>query len=64
VADDRKVYLAAFDYYQKAGDAKKMSIAKEQFPSKEELFLKDYKAGTSTTVDCWINESTTWRTRD
>lgn len=64
MADDRKVYLIAFDYYQKAGEGKKMSQAKEAFPSKEELFLKNYQVGTATKVNCWINESTTWRTRD
>lgn len=64
IADDRRVYLAAYDYYQRAGDGAKMSQAKAQFPSKEELFLKDYKSGTPTRVECWINESTTWRTRD
>lgn len=63
-ADDRRVYLVAFDYYQKAGDSRKMQQAKEQFPSTEDLFLKNYKEGESTRVGCWINESTTWRTRD
>lgn len=63
-ADDRRVYLIAYDYYQKAGDSRKMQQAKEQFPSKEELFLKNYQAGSPVRVDCWINEATTWRTRD
>ncbi len=63
-ADDRKVYLIAYDYYQKAGESRKMQQAKEQFPSKEELFLKNYQAGSPVRVDCWINEATTWRTRD
>lgn len=63
-ADDRRVFLIAFDYYQRAGDSRKMAQAREQFPSKEELFLKNYKSGESVRVDCWINESTTWRTRD
>lgn len=63
-ADDRRVYLIAYDYYAKAGDSQKMQQAKQQFPSKEELFLKNYKAGDPTRVGCWINEATTWRTRD
>ncbi|HEX7016786.1 MAG TPA: tetratricopeptide repeat protein [Cyclobacteriaceae bacterium] len=63
-ADDRRVYLIAYDYYQKAGDSQKMQQAKQQFPSKEELFLMNYKAGTPVRVECWINEATTWRTRD
>jgi tetratricopeptide (TPR) repeat protein len=63
-ADDRRVYLIAYDYYQKAGDARKMQQAKQQFPSTEELFLMNYKEGSPVKVGCWINEATTWRTRD
>jgi tetratricopeptide (TPR) repeat protein len=63
-ADDRLVYLVAYDYYQKAGDGSKMSMAKQAFPSKEEIFLVNYQAGTTKNVGCWINENTTIRTRD
>lgn len=61
--DDRLVYLLAFDYYQKAGDARKMAVAKEGFPSKTEIFEENIKVGTSKNVECW-GESTTIRTRD
>ncbi|HEX5170524.1 MAG TPA: tetratricopeptide repeat protein [Cyclobacteriaceae bacterium] len=64
MADDRKVYLIAYDYYQKAGESKKMAQAKEGFPSKEEIFERNYAAGSATKVGCWINESTIWRTRN
>jgi len=64
MADDRLVYLVAYDYYQKAGSAEKMKNAKSAFPSKEEIFLVNYKSGETKTVGCWINESTTIRTRD
>jgi len=63
-ADDRLVYLLAADYYQKAGDAAKVSAAKAAFPSKEDIFLIDYKQGETKSVGCWIGESTTIRTRD
>jgi tetratricopeptide (TPR) repeat protein len=63
-ADDRLVYLIAADYYQKSGDAAKIAAAKALFPSKEEIFLIDYKQGETKSVGCWINESTTIRTRD
>lgn len=62
--DDRLVYLLAYDYYQKAGDGKKMAIAKEGFPSKEEIFEESIQPGTSKSVGCWIGESTTIRTRN
>ncbi len=63
-ADDRLVYLAAYDMYQRAGDSAGMARAKAQFPSKEELFTQGYEAGSIKTVGCWINESVTLRTRD
>lgn len=63
-ADDRLVYLVAADYYQRAGNGKKVAMAREAFPSKEEIFLIDYKTGDTKNVGCWINESTTIRTRD
>lgn len=63
MADDRKVFLIAYDYYVKAGESGKAAQAKKQFPSGEEIFERNYQEGTSTRVECWINESTTWRTR-
>jgi tetratricopeptide (TPR) repeat protein len=64
MAEDRLVYLAAFDMYQRAGDAKKMQMAKDQFPSKEDIFLVNWSAGDTQRVGCWINETVTIRTRD
>lgn len=64
MADDRLVYLIAYDMYQRAGETKKMGMAKDQFPSKEEIFLVNYQSGQAIRVGCWINESTTIRTRD
>ncbi len=63
-ADDRLVFLVAADYYQRAGNGKKLAAAKESFPSKEDIFVVDYKVGDSKPVGCWIGESTTIRTRD
>jgi tetratricopeptide (TPR) repeat protein len=63
-ADDRLVFLLAADYYQRAGNGKKVAQAKEAFPSKEDIFLVNYQPGDSKKVECWINESTTIRTRD
>jgi len=64
MADDRLVYLIAYDWYQKAGASDKMAASKKQFPSKEEIFLVNYVAGSTVKVGCWINETTTIRTRD
>ena len=62
--DDRAVFLAAYDMYQKAGNSQGMANAKEQFPSKEDIFNLNIKAGDSISVGCWIGTSTTIRTRD
>lgn len=61
---DRLVYIAAYDMYRKAGNAKKMATSKEQFPSKEELFNGDYTVGQTLSVGCWINKSVVLQTRD
>lgn len=64
VVEDRAVYLAAYDMYQRAGNTEGMTIAKEQFPSKEDIFNYDIQIGDDVDVGCWINTSTTVRTRD
>jgi tetratricopeptide (TPR) repeat protein len=64
MAADRLVYIAAYEMYQRAGDTKKMGIAKDQFPSKEDIFLVNWSAGDTQRVGCWINETVTVKTRD
>jgi hypothetical protein len=50
--------------YQKAGNSTMAAKAKEQFPSKEEVFLENMQVGDPIEVGCWINESVTIQTRD
>jgi len=63
-ADDRAIYLAAYDWYAKAGNAKKMAMAKQLFPSREEIFVVNYEKGDRIKVGCWINEEVSIITRD
>lgn len=63
-ADDRAVYIAAYQYYARAGNTRKMSIAKQSFPSREELFVLNYHVGDKIKINCWINEEVTFMTRD
>ena len=63
-ADDRLVYLIAADYFQRGGDSKNAANAKENFPSREDIFLVNYKVGDTKQIGCLIDESTTIRTRD
>jgi len=64
LAEDRLVYLAAYEMYQKAGNSAGMARAKAQFPSREEIFLLNWEKGSTQRVGCWINESVVLMTRD
>ena len=64
MAEDRLVYIAAYEMYQKAGNAAGMARARAQFPSKEEIFLLNWQSGSTQRVGCWIQESVTLMTRD
>mgnify|MGYP005853465301 CR=1 FL=1 len=61
--DDRAIFLAAYDAFQKAGDAKGMANAKAQFPTMSDIFTINKEEGESIRVGCWINVTTTLRTR-
>ncbi len=63
-AEDRLVFLAAYDMYQKGGETEKMASAKSSFPSREEIHELNYKPGDKIVVACWINEETIIRTRN
>jgi hypothetical protein len=41
-----------------------MANAKAAFPSKEEIFLLNWKTGESKNTGCWVNENVTLKTRD
>ncbi len=64
LAEDRLVYIAAYEMYVKAGNNNLMSRAKAQFPSKEEIFLLNWQNGSAQKVGCWINENVILKTRD
>ncbi|SMG43263.1 hypothetical protein SAMN05661096_03004 [Marivirga sericea] len=64
VVKDRAVYIAAYEMYQKGGDANRMGVAKEQFPSNEDIFNYDYEVGDEVKVGCWIGETVQVRIRD
>lgn len=64
MAEDRLVYLAAYEMYQKAGNSAGMNRAKAQFPSVEEIFVLNWQKGSTQRVGCWIQESVVLKTRD
>ncbi|MBP9925977.1 MAG: tetratricopeptide repeat protein [Cyclobacteriaceae bacterium] len=63
LAEDRLVYLAAYDMYAKAGDQSKMNQARGQFPSVTELFELNWKEGETKSISCWVGETVVLRTR-
>ncbi|NJM26077.1 MAG: hypothetical protein HC859_11895 [Bacteroidia bacterium] len=62
-AEDRLVYLAAYEMYARAGNRSKMAQAQAQFPSTSEIFELNWNEGDSKRVGCWINETVTLKTR-
>nr|WKN37798.1 hypothetical protein K4G66_03630 [Tunicatimonas sp. TK19036] len=64
VVKDRAVFLAAYEMYRQAGNTASMANAKEQFPSKEEVFTYNKEVGGQVQVGCWIGQSVTIQTRD
>ena len=52
----RSIYIAAYLQYEKADNNAKMTSAKAQFPSMEDLFVKSKKEGQIINTGCWINE--------
>lgn len=63
-ADDRGVYLAAYTWYARAENKKKMDMARASFPSREEIFVVNRKKGEHMKVNCWIDEEVVIQTRD
>lgn len=59
----RAVYLAAYNMYERAGNAGGMAKAKEQFPSMEEIFSHNFQEGASIEVGCWIGGTAIIRRR-
>jgi len=63
MAEDRLIYIAAYEMYAKAGDSQKMANAKAQFPSASEIFELNWKEGDQKPTGCWIGEVVTIKTR-
>lgn len=60
---DRAIFIAAYNMYQKAGSQSMMKAAKEQFPSMEEMFELNMEEGQTVKVGCWVNETVTLQRR-
>ena len=63
LAEDRLVYIAAYEMYVRSGNQQKISQSRGQFPSVTELFELSWKEGESKKINCWVGETVTLRTR-
>lgn len=63
LAEDRLVYIAAYEMYVKSGNQQKINQARAQFPSVTELFELNWKEGESKTIACWVGETVVLKTR-
>ncbi len=61
--EDRTIFMAAYDLFEKAGDTAGMQSAQAQFPTVSQAHQETYEAGTMLDVGCWINVKTKLRTR-
>lgn len=55
--DDRARFIAAYDYYQMAGNAMKMNQAAQQFPTIGDIFTVNKEEGENIKVGCWIQKT-------
>ena len=63
VTDDRAVFMAAYDLFQKAGDVAGMEAARAQFPTRSQAHAENYADGDIIDIGCWMNLKTKVRTR-
>lgn len=59
--EDRLVFIAAYDMYERAGNTQMMAQAREQFPTVGMLFDENREEGQKMTLGCWINRTVTLR---
>jgi len=60
---DYSIFMAAYDMYEKAGNKKGMNDAKAQFPTVSERHTENRTEGETIKINCWLNTSTTLKTR-
>ncbi len=63
ITDDRAVFMAAYDLFQKAGDTAGMQAARAQFPTRGQAHTENYTDGDVIDIGCWMNVKTKVKTR-
>jgi tetratricopeptide (TPR) repeat protein len=62
-AEEKLIYIAAFQMYLKSGNREKMVQTLAKYPTAEDLQKANWKSGESKKIPCWINETVTVRVR-
>ncbi|HTH55983.1 MAG TPA: hypothetical protein VL728_08040 [Cyclobacteriaceae bacterium] len=62
-AEEKLVYIAAFQMYLKSGNREKMESALGQYPTAADLQKAGWKTGEAKKLACWIDESVTVKAR-
>jgi predicted negative regulator of RcsB-dependent stress response len=62
-AEEKLVYIAAFQMYLKSGNREKMESALGQYPTAADLQKAGWKTGDSKKLACWIDESVVVKAR-
>ena len=52
--DDRAIFIAAYEYYFRAGNGQRAAQMKEQFPTAEMIFTEGRAVGEEVRVGCWV----------
>ena len=60
---DRAMFIAAYEMYEKAGNSSQMEAAKAQFPSIENIFSEGKEEGSKVTIGCWMNVTVSLKRR-
>lgn len=62
-AEEKLVYIAAFQVYKNSGNREKMQKALDNYPTAAELQKAGWKTGDVKKLACWIDESVTVKAR-
>lgn len=60
---DRAVFIAAYEMYEKSGNKSQMEASQAQFPSIGDIFNEGKEEGSKVTIGCWMNVTVTLKRR-
>ncbi len=62
-AEEKLVYIAAFQQYKNSGNVEKMKQTLAKYPTAEDLQKANWKPGETKKLACWIDETVTIKPR-